>query len=132
MLGGPSPNVSGIFSRPSDLGGGIGLGMTGGSTPTGTGGPVGSGTMAYGAPSTPFPPASPPWHLVEGGQAVGPFSEAEMGAALGAGRIRPETLVWTPGMANWTPAVEVPKLAQLFRAGPGGPPPPPSSHQPIR
>jgi hypothetical protein len=88
--------------------------------------------MAYGAPSTPFPPASQPWHLVEGGQAVGPFSEAEMGAALGAGRIRPETLVWTPGMANWTPAVEVPKLAQLFRAGPGGPPPPPSPHHPIR
>jgi membrane protease subunit (stomatin/prohibitin family) len=133
MLGEPSPSASGIFSRPSDLGGGIGLGTTGGSTLTGTGGQTGPGTMAYGAPSTPFPPASPPWHLVEGGQAVGPFSEAEMGAGLGAGRIRPETLVWTPGMANWTPAIEVPKLAQLFRAGPGGPPPPPPSpHQPIR
>ena len=37
------------------------------------------------------------------------------------GQITPETLVWSQGMAAWTPAIQVPQLAELFAA----PPPPP-------
>lgn len=39
------------------------------------------------------------------------------------GLIDPNTLVWTSGMANWTPASQVPELAQIF-AGPAVPPAP--------
>lgn len=39
------------------------------------------------------------------------------------GVITQQTLVWTSGMANWTPASQVAELAQLF-AGPAVPPSP--------
>jgi membrane protease subunit (stomatin/prohibitin family) len=96
----------------------------------GVGGPAGSGPQGpiapvFGSQPAPPPPATVPWHLVEGGQAVGPLSETELGAAVTSGRVRPETLVWTPGMANWVAAREVPKLAPFFAAGRGTPPPPP-------
>lgn len=50
-----------------------------------------------------------------------------------AGKVQPETQVWSAGMANWAPASQVPELAHLFVAPPPqGPPPqtpPPSSDE---
>jgi hypothetical protein len=43
---------------------------------------------------------------------------------VGAGTIRPETNVWTPGMAEWMPAARTPQIAPLFAATPQPPPPP--------
>jgi hypothetical protein len=67
-------------------------------------------------PPHPGPPPPPrEWHLVEAGRPVGPLGLDELGAAVRAGRLRRETLVWSPGMADWAPAGELEQLADLFR-----------------
>jgi membrane protease subunit (stomatin/prohibitin family) len=91
-------------------GAGVGLGMG-----MAMAGPM----MASGGPRPPGPQAPPPpppvsWHVAENGQSVGPFSPAQLAQAVTAGRLRPDTLVWTSGMPGWTAAGEVPQLAGLF------------------
>jgi hypothetical protein len=61
------------------------------------------------------------WHVVERGQAVGPFSADQLAQAMAAGRVGADTLVWSEGMVGWAAARTVPALARMF----GGPPPPP-------
>jgi hypothetical protein len=76
--------------------------------------------MAYAQGMTPStPPALPAWHVVERGASVGPLDFAALAAAIAAGRVSRETLVWTAGMAAWEPASKVVALQALF------PPPPP-------
>jgi len=90
---------------------GVGMGMAvAGRMMPGPGGPAP-------APQAPPPPPPPPaWHLVQGGQAAGPFTEEQLARAATAGTLRPDTLVWTAGMAAWAPAGQVPQLATLFAA----------------
>lgn len=54
------------------------------------------------------------------GQQMGPVSK-EVLIQMGIGR---QTLVWTEGMANWTPAEQVPDLASIFSYTPGPQPQP--------
>jgi len=99
-------------------GAGVGLGMG-----MAMAGPMMRGAGAAPAPQAPPPPPAPPaWHLAENGQSSGPFAMEQIAQAIATGRVRPETLVWTAGMATWTAASQVPQLAALFRAAP--PPPP--------
>lgn len=101
-------------------GAGVGLGM----------GMAMAGPMMHGAgsppgPSPQAPPPPPPpvsWHIAENGQSVGPFTPAQLSQGISTGRVRPDTLVWTAGMANWMAAGQVPQLAGLFQPAP--PPPP--------
>ena len=100
-------------------GAGVGLGM----------GMAMAGPMMPGAaPAPPGPQAPPPlpvaWHIAEAGQSVGPFAPAQLAQAVGEGRLRPDTLVWTAGMAGWVAAIQVPQLAPLFASTP--PPPVPT------
>jgi membrane protease subunit (stomatin/prohibitin family) len=102
-------------------GAGVGLGM----------GMAMAGPMMPGAaPAAPSPQAPPPppptvaWHIAEGGQSVGPFAPAQLAQAVAEGRVRPDTLVWTAGMAGWVAAIQVPQLAPLFQAA--APPPVPT------
>jgi uncharacterized RDD family membrane protein YckC len=54
------------------------------------------------------------WHYAESGQQIGPVSEERLLELAHAGSIKPDTLVWHAGMAEW----------KSFReAGPGIPPP---------
>jgi membrane protease subunit (stomatin/prohibitin family) len=76
---------------------------------------------AGGSALPPPPPAT--WHVVENGQAVGPWTAAQLAQGVAAGRIGPDTLVWCAGMAEWAAARTVPALAALFQS----PPPPPRS-----
>jgi len=83
------------------------------------------GMMGGGAPSG-APPASPPpvpqvaWHVAENGEAIGPFTPAQMAQAIGGGRVTRESLVWCVGMEAWLPAGQVEALNAQF-----APPPPP-------
>ena len=63
------------------------------------------------------------WHMAENGQAMGRFATNQMAEAARAGRLRPDTLVWTQGMAQWAAASEVAALQSAFAAVP--PPLPP-------
>jgi len=97
--------------------------------------PVASGaapapTVIYAAQPTPATPAPTPpapapvqWYFALGGQRVGPLSQADLMARVQAGEVTAETLVWRAGMANWTPAAQMPELAPLLSSPPGSGPP---------
>jgi len=104
---------------------GMGVAMAG-QMASQVGSVVGPGQQA--APNTSPPPLPGPvlFHVESGGQATGPFTVEQVGAAVASGQVGPTTLVWSAGMAQWTPAGQVPALAGLF-APPPPPPPPPSA-----
>jgi hypothetical protein len=91
------------------------------------------GAGPWGAPAAApaaAPPAPPPipaavqWHVAENGATQGPFDLAGLQALVAQGRLGGATLVWSAGMAGWTPAAEVAALAGLLAAVPPPPPPP--------
>jgi uncharacterized RDD family membrane protein YckC len=43
------------------------------------------------------------WYYAEAGQQKGPVSESELDGLYSAGTIKPDTLVWKEGMADWQP-----------------------------
>jgi len=43
------------------------------------------------------------WYYDQGGQRQGPVDEAELDRLVASGTVRPETLVWREGMADWAP-----------------------------
>jgi membrane protease subunit (stomatin/prohibitin family) len=95
-------------------GAGVGLGMG-----MAMAGPMMQGAGVPPAPQTPPPPPAPAaWHLAENGQTSGPYTLEQIGQAIAAGRIRPETMVWTAGMAGWAGAAQTPQLAGLFQPAP--------------
>ena len=62
------------------------------------------------------------WYYADAGRQVGPVDDAALDELVGTGVVRPDTLVWREGMANWQPhsAVRGPK-----------PPPPMPAMMPI-
>ncbi len=66
------------------------------------------------------------WFFASQGQQQGPVSEAQLRDLIATGKVTPETLVWTEGMANWQKAGDVPGLlvagGPLAMPQPGGPP----------
>jgi membrane protease subunit (stomatin/prohibitin family) len=84
--------------------------------------------QASAAPAAGGPPPIPPsvtYYLAINGQQSGPFDMNGLRGEMAAGRLTPDTLVWTQGMANWTPAKQVSGLAGLFPPAP--PPLPPGA-----
>ena len=78
------------------------------------------------------PPVAPPplpqqtqWHIGANGQQLGPFDQNGLAQQAASGVLTPQSLVWHQGMAQWTPAAQVPELASLFGATP--PPLPPQA-----
>lgn len=70
------------------------------------------------------------FHIVLNGQQAGPFSLDELGAHAARGSLTPATLVWKPGLPQWTPAAQVPAVAAVIAAPPpipGSPPPVPEA-----
>lgn len=111
-------------SNPGTAGGamGMGLGMMMGQQAGAA--MAQSPASAAGAP----PPLPGAFHVAVNGQQTGPFGMAELQAQMAAGRLTRESLVWSPGMAAWTPAGQVAALAALFAAAPPPVPPvPPQS-----
>jgi membrane protease subunit (stomatin/prohibitin family) len=96
------------------LGLGIGLAMANRMMPGATSGQAGPAMQ---------PPAAPPanWYVAVNGQTHGPFTIQQL-----AGVANANTMVWTAGMASWSPASQVPQLATVFQT----PPPPPPAVAP--
>ena len=102
------------------IGLGLGFGMANQMAQTGFG--AAPAQQGGGMQPPPLPPAPAAFHVAINGQTQGPYAPEQL---MSAG-LTPETLVWSQGMAGWTPAGQVPALAALFRrAGPPPPPPPP-------
>ncbi len=87
------------------------------------------GAPAAGGPAAPPPPPGGVWHVAVNGQTMGPYSMQQMTTGATSGELKPDSVVWTPGMDGWKPASTVPQLASLF-AGPPPPPPAPSGATP--
>lgn len=68
------------------------------------------------------PPPPLQWHYLEGAETRGPLGREALARAVREGRLRADTLVWTPGMPDWRPAGELRALAGLF-----APPSPPDT-----
>ncbi len=86
-------------------------------------GPWGEAPVA-GATPPPLPPAAARWHVAVGGEAKGPFTEADLRHMAAEGTLARETHVWSPGSEGWRRAGEVPELAGVLGAMP--PPLPPA------
>ncbi|MEQ1862768.1 MAG: TIGR00266 family protein [Chthoniobacteraceae bacterium] len=65
------------------------------------------------------------WHYLISPTARESAPESQLAGLVLAGTLKPDTLVWTDGMAEWKPAGQV--LAQLFTKSAGAPPPLPPS-----
>ncbi len=80
-------------------------------------------------PGSPPPiPGATPVFVAINGQQVGPLTMDELAKRVAAGEVKPDTLVWKQGMAQWAKALEVPEVASLVARTPppipGGSPPP--------
>ena len=58
------------------------------------------------------------WFYASEGKQQGPYPEAQFRDLVAQGIVRPDTLVWSEGMAGWQKAAEIPGLI-----GGGGAPP---------
>lgn len=105
-------------------GAGIGLGMA-------MAGPMGqamAGAQGQAGVTSAVPPPipiAPAYYVAIGGVQSGPFDLATISSQVASGRITAQTLVWTQGMAQWTPAGQVPALAGVVASVP--PPLPPNA-----
>ncbi len=81
-------------------------------------------TASQQAISPPPMPQETAFFVALDGHQAGPFDRAKLQEVTTAGKLTPTTLVWAHGMPKWTPASEVPALADLFTDAP--PPLPPA------
>ncbi len=58
------------------------------------------------------------WFYASEGKQQGPYPEGQFRDLIAQGVVRPDTLVWSEGMAGWQKAAEIPGLV-----GGGGAPP---------
>jgi hypothetical protein len=58
------------------------------------------------------------WRVAVKGEQRGPYTLDQLRAMIAEGRLPADTLVWRPGMANWTPLGSVPELAVPVSRGP--------------
>ncbi|MGT2503001.1 DUF4339 domain-containing protein [Bradyrhizobium guangxiense] len=65
------------------------------------------------------------WFYASEGKQQGPFPEGQFRDLISQGVVRPDTLVWTEGMAGWQKAAEIPGLVG------GGPPMVPAGGPPM-
>ncbi|MDA9507879.1 hypothetical protein XI09_25225 [Bradyrhizobium sp. CCBAU 11386] len=67
------------------------------------------------------------WFYASEGKQQGPFPDGQFRDLIAQGVVRPDTLVWTEGMAGWQKAAEIPGLV-----GGGAPPMMPAGGPPMR
>src|SRR5687768_17584095 len=65
------------------------------------------------------------WYYAQGGQQAGPVTLDALRGLVSSGGLRAGELVWTDGMPQWSPAGEVPALAESFASAPPSQSPPP-------
>lgn len=80
-----------------------------------------------GQAAAPPPPMPAQWYLAVNNEQQGPYDSSGLADQARRGMLMPGTLVWKAGLAQWTPAAQVPELAALL---PGAPPPLPPQGPP--
>src|SRR5258707_15731751 len=59
------------------------------------------------------------WYYADGGQRVGPVNDTEFQTLCASGKIKPATLVWKAGMAEWQPLNAVNSSVSATATAPG-------------
>ena len=75
---------------------------------------------------TPPPIPSVSYHVVQNGQATGPFDITVLTQMLNNGQLTKDSLVWKQGMPNWEKAGAIQELQPLFGQVPPAVPPIPT------
>lgn len=101
------------------IGAGIASGMTIGNVMTNALNPQqnngGGNTM---------PPPVTQYFFAVNGERKGPFGAEQLTALVESGQVRPDTMVWKTGMADWAKASTVPDFSSILTSVPPPPPPP--------
>lgn len=63
-----------------------------------------------------------PWFYVDSERQRHQVTEEQLQSLADSGIVRPESLIWSEGMASWQPAAQT--MPGLFKSNAGGPPPP--------
>ena len=122
--GGSGFNPAGMMMGMA-MGGAMGNQMAGMMTGFGQPAQPQQQAPAMGGAAVPPPmPAAVQYTVAINGQQYGPYNIQQMQQMVQSGQINTSTLVWAPGMPQWTAAGTVPELANLFMATP---PPMPSA-----
>jgi hypothetical protein len=100
-----------------NLGVGLAMGQKLGETLSSSSRPA-TAAPATGGPTPPPVPGESQFFVAVDGRQTGPFSLKELQQQAGNGQLTRASLVWTQGMAAWTPAGEVERLNELFAAMP--------------
>jgi len=100
-----------------NLGVGLAMGQKLGETLSSSSRPA-TAAPATGGPTPPPVPGESHFFIAVDGRQTGPFSLKELQQQAGNGQLTRASLVWTQGMAAWTPAGEVERLNELFAAMP--------------
>lgn len=79
-----------------------------------------------GAGAPPPAPTGPQYHMAVNGQQYGPYGLDQISQFVKEGRIQPDSMLWTSGMANWQAASTIDGIKDLFAATPPPPPAPPA------
>ncbi|MGN6725637.1 MAG: SPFH domain-containing protein [Tepidisphaeraceae bacterium] len=77
-----------------------------------------AGAMQAPVQAPPPLPGMVQFHVAIANQQQGPFDLSAMQQKITAGLVTRQSLVWKPGMPQWTPAEQVAELAPLFAAVP--------------
>ncbi len=126
-IGDAAQNPGGGMGDAMGLGAGFAMAsqmaatMAPGATGAATAGPIGA--------PPPLPHASQ-YHIAINGQQAGPFTVDQLRSHVAKGTMKPDSLVWKPGMAAWAPASQVAELIAVLSTPPEGsdaPPPVPPS-----
>ncbi len=78
----------------------------------------GPGAAQQTPPGPPPLPGAVQFFVAIGGQQSGPFNEQALAQMAQEGKLTRETLAWKQGMAQWTPAGQVPEISRLFGSAP--------------
>ncbi|MDB5326216.1 MAG: hypothetical protein JWM57_1785 [Phycisphaerales bacterium] len=98
------------------IGAGLGVGLNMANQMTGA--MTAGGQQPAGQQAPPPIPGLVQFHVAIANQQQGPFDLTSLQQKVGAGLITRQTLVWKPGMPNWTPAEQVAELKSLFDSVP--------------
>jgi membrane protease subunit (stomatin/prohibitin family) len=118
-IGDAAKNPGGIAGMGVGMGAGVAIGQQFAQSLSAP--PASAASSTMGPP--PLPGAVSYFVAIDGHQ-QGPFDQSKLQDAVSQGKLTPATLVWTQGMAKWTPAGEVPALSGLLASVP--PPLPPA------
>ena len=102
------------------VGAGIGIGMAG-QMGSAMGGMTSGQPIAANATPPPLP-SQTRFFVGINGKRTGPFETSVLLRMAQSGQLKPESLVWKQGMANWEPAGQMAELGEMFIVPPPLPP----------